>query len=66
MLTTRNRATIIVLHRPRIDFRSPPDSFKQDPEQTIMRKARSAAARTNRVLEKVIELDMVHYLKPMR
>jgi hypothetical protein len=65
MLTIRNRAIIIVFHRPRIDFRSPPDN-KQDPELTIMRKARSAAARTNRILEKVIELDMVHYLKPMR
>jgi hypothetical protein len=34
-------------------------------QKTAMEKARTAASSTNRCLEKIIELNGVHLLKPM-
>jgi hypothetical protein len=34
-------------------------------QKTAASKARAAASSTNNLLEKLIELDAVHYLKPM-
>ena len=65
--TNKCRATIIVSYRPYI-LRGPAGSFLSEEKywQTKARQqARLAAANTNAVLEKLIEADMVNYLKPM-
>ncbi|OAL32686.1 hypothetical protein AYO20_07844 [Fonsecaea nubica] len=60
------QAVIIVLHRSRINFRDPPDSVKTPERVESFRKARSAAVRINRLVEMLIEQDMVQYLRPMK
>jgi hypothetical protein len=60
------RAVLIVLHRSRIDFRDPPDSFKTAERVESLRKPRSAAVRINHLIEMLIEQDMVQYLRPMK
>ena len=61
------RATVVVLHRSYVlqDFA---DMFAEGQEQWRIRflnKARAAAANTNSVLEKLMSLDLVRYMKPM-
>jgi hypothetical protein len=58
------RAIDVVLHRPYImngTSLAEADSWQGD----CHRKAKAAAARTNTVLESLIDLDMIKFLKPM-
>lgn len=66
LLTGSSSAAIVVLYRPAIDFQSAPDNSKSPTELEALKKARAAAAKTNRVVERLIELDLVHYLRPMK
>ncbi|KIV95672.1 hypothetical protein PV10_03296 [Exophiala mesophila] len=60
-------ATVIVLYRPAINFQTCPDDSdsKQPEELKGLHNARAAAARVNHIIEKLVESDMVHYLRPM-
>ncbi|KAH8705838.1 fungal-specific transcription factor domain-containing protein [Talaromyces proteolyticus] len=61
------QASVTVLYRPYI--LNAPASFPTDSsatwQTTAQRRARTAASRTNSILEKIIDLDAVTFIKPM-
>lgn len=61
------RATIAILYRPYV--LSATDPSTPDPDQqwrrNAIRRGREAASSTNNLLEQLIELDAVKWLKPM-
>jgi hypothetical protein len=57
------RASVAVLYRPYVLSES--SSMPSTWQQTALDQARAAASNTNTVLEKIIELDLIHLLKPM-
>ncbi|OAL30558.1 hypothetical protein AYO22_01510 [Fonsecaea multimorphosa] len=59
-------AVTVVLYRPAINFQNPPGVSKDPGEVEALEKARAAAARTNHLVGKLINSDMVHYLRPMK
>ncbi|KAK5036637.1 hypothetical protein LTS07_002364 [Exophiala sideris] len=61
------QAAIAILYRPYLLGELPAMSRAEQAswQKTAMEKARSAASSTNRCLEKIIELNAVHLLKPM-
>ena len=62
---TETRTAVIVLHRPCV-LRGTREATKGDGwEQGSRQKAKTAATNINNILEKLIDLDMIKFLKPM-
>ena len=61
------RATVTVLYRPYVLSGVSALPFEAQPswQKTVLEQARAAASNTNSVLEKIIEFNFVHLLKPM-
>jgi len=61
------RATVVVLYRPYIlhGHTALPAEAQTLWQKTVLDRARAAASNSNNVLEKIIELNAVHLLKPM-
>lgn len=64
---TRYRAAIAILYRPYVlnDSGSPPSGVHAQWQRNAIRRARDAASGTNALLQSLIELDAIKYLKPM-
>jgi hypothetical protein len=67
MIDMLSRATVVVLYRPSIlgGQSNLGSEIQGSWQQTTIEQARTAAFTTNAILEKIIELDKVHLLKPM-
>ncbi|KAF5967422.1 cutinase transcription factor 1 beta [Fusarium coicis] len=61
------QATVAILYRPYAlnESAPPPTGTPLDWHKVALRRARDAAANTNALLQKLIELDAIEYLKPM-
>lgn len=58
------RATVAVLYRPYV-FNEPTFQVQSSWTNMALEQARAAASNTNKILEKIIELDAIQLLKPM-
>lgn len=65
MVRLTNRAVVTVLYRPYVLDPAVVANVNPDIARHALDRARQAAARTNAVLERIIDLDAVHLLKPM-
>ena len=62
-----NRATVVVLYRPYV-LKGPaslPDNTRAQWEKTALERARTAASNTNSLLQKLININSIQYLRPM-
>jgi hypothetical protein len=65
-LLRNHRATLIVLYRPYVTTDDGVSLKEEDRWQAeSYQKAKSAASKINAVLEKLIDINMVKYFKPM-
>lgn len=65
LLITETRTTVIILYRPCV-LRGTGEATKADGwQQRSRQKAKTAATNINNVMEKLIDLDMIKFLKPM-
>jgi hypothetical protein len=62
-----SRASVTVLYRPY--FLNAPSSFPENSsaawQQMVRSRVRTAASATNNVVEKIVEMDAVKFIKPM-